>query len=84
MSKIALHFGNEMSKPELRLKSRVLSRDQTVALNKLKGPERLTRVAKPKGKRKIQSNPFISQGGEIEVVMNDEVAGSIPADGSSE
>ena len=54
--------------------------DQTVAIS---SPERLTRGAKSKDKRNIQSNPFISQVGEIEVVMNDEVAGSIPADGSS-
>ena len=77
VNKIALHFGNEMMKPELRLKSTRVGK--TVA--KL-SPERLTRDAKPKGMRKIQSNPFISQVGEIKVVVNDEVTGSIPVNGS--
>jgi len=53
--------------------------DKTVAR---KSPERLTRGAKPKGRRNIQSNPFISQVGEIKVSMNDEVIGSIPINGS--
>jgi|GEM_PF-5416819 len=53
--------------------------DKTVALN---GPERLTRDANPQGTRKIQSNPLIIQIGEIEVLVNDEVVGSIPTVGS--
>ncbi len=68
-----------MMKPELRLKS--TSVGKTVAIV---SPERLTRGAKPKGMRKIQSNPFISQFGEMEVEVNDEVTGSIPVNGSRE
>ena len=64
-------------KPELRLKSTKVGK--TVAK---KSPERLTRDAKFKNMRKIQSNPFISRDGEIKVNVNDEVTGSIPVNGS--
>lgn len=67
-------------KPELRLKSTKV--DKTVAT--FLSPERLTRGAKPKGRRKIQSNPFISQIGEVKVYVNDEVNSSILFNGSDQ